>query len=96
MAQETALPLFKTLPFWAKNYAAPGVDDQRGIQDLIECETLEVVRAFENELRAVTNGLYHEPALIQMLGRNRKDRHGGYEEWARLMLMWLATYQKRA
>jgi hypothetical protein len=78
---------------WSREYGRPEVDDQRGAQDFMECETAEAVKSLQVELVAMAEGNYDEKLLDDILGKRRKVRYGTYKEWATLMLRWIAAYK---
>ena len=86
--------MYKQVTYWAKNYGAGGVPDQRAVQDFVECETTEVISTFRGELASIAQGKYDEATLDQLVGQKRKVLHNSYKEWAKLMLMWLASYHR--
>ena len=79
---------------WIRDYSAPGVPDQRAIENFIECETSEAVRSLSNELRAIAAGKLDNMDLDHSIGMNRKFRHGTYQEWAKTMLLWISGYKR--
>ena len=84
---------FPKLRAWVQAYGRPDVPDQRAIQDFMECETGEVVRALQGELLMVSEGKYDELIFDQTIGVRRRAKHQTYENWARLMLQWIAGYK---
>ena len=87
-------PILKWVPYWVRNYGQPGVGEQRGVQDFVDCETMEAWRGFESELIAISNGTVPEKTLDALVGVNRKVKYNSYEEWAKLMSAWLAGSRK--
>ena len=83
----------KNLNHWIRDYSVAGVPDQRSIENFIECESAESVSSLCNELRAVASGNFEDSELDQTLGMNRKFRHGSYQDWAKMMLLWSANYK---
>lgn len=88
------IPVFKNIYEWIKIYGSAGVPDQRAVQDYMECETSEKVRALQYELTSMASGNFVEEILDINVGVNRKLRHGSYSVWAKLMLLWIASYKK--
>ena len=84
---------FKWIPYWVQNYGKSGIPDQRAAQDFMDCETVDAVQRFKAELYAVSQGNYDERILEVMVGQNRKAVFQTYDEWARLMLLWIASYK---
>ncbi len=86
--------MYKQVVYWVKNYASGGNPDQRCVQDFVDCETTEVLSTFRAELYGISQGNFDEETLDKLIGQKRKVLHGSYDEWAKLMLMWLASYNK--
>jgi hypothetical protein len=86
----------KQVNFYLKNYGNSGAPDQRCVETFIECETGESIRMLQNELRSITTGNFDEHSMDVNVGPARKARHGSYEAWAKLMLLWIASYIKAA
>ena len=82
------------LKLWLDDYARGGMEDKRALQDFVECEAMEIVRILRNELIGIANGNFTHETLEAMLGKARPTRHGSYEEWAKMMLVWLSEYLK--
>ena len=87
-------PIFKALKLWVEEYGRAGIPDQRAVEDFLECETHEAIRGLQSELQAVQSGYYVEDTMNLLVGTNRVVRHGTYEEWAGMMLKWIASYRK--
>jgi len=81
--------MYDKLKYFKDNYGRPGYPDQRAVQDFVECENRESVRSFQNALNAVVSGGFNPESLAVVLGKDRLARHGSWEEWARLMMIWL-------
>jgi hypothetical protein len=86
--------MLKYVTYWVKTYASGGASDQRCVQDFVECETSETLSTFRAELYGISQGNVAEDVLDKLVGQKRKVLHGSYVEWAKLMLMWLAAYNK--
>lgn len=87
------IPLYKQLVYWVQTYGSAGIPDQRAVSDFMDCETDEMVRSFQSELICLSRGNYKPESIDQLVGQGRKQKYGSYEEWARLMLMWLSSYK---
>jgi hypothetical protein len=87
--------MLKQITYWVKTYASGGNPDQRSVQDFVDCETTEVLNTFRAELMGISLGKVDEKILDQMVGTKRKVLYNSYQEWAKLMLMWLAAYVKK-
>ncbi|MCI5065517.1 hypothetical protein MRY87_07325 [bacterium] len=79
--------------YWKKTYAHPGVLDKRAVESFIDCETAERVNSLRGQIHSVAKGKFDEHQFIKQMGPDRKQRHGSYEEWAKLMLQWMAGYK---
>ena len=86
-------PIFNRLRMWIREYSRSVGEDQRAIQDFMECETTEAVKALQAELYQIRQGNYLDEALEKLVGKPRKEKFGTYEEWAKMMLMWIASYK---
>jgi hypothetical protein len=84
---------FKWLPYWAQNYGKGGIPDQRAVQDFMDCETVDAVQRFRSELYSISQGNFDERIVEIMVGQGRKTVYQSYEEWSRLMLMWMVSYK---
>ena len=84
---------FPKIREWIQAYGRPDIPDQRGVQDLMECETSEVVRALQAELMMVTAGKFDAANFDKAIGTRRRAKHDSYENWAKLMLQWIASYK---
>lgn len=81
--------MYEKIKYFKENYMRPGHPDRRAVQDFIECENRESVRSFQNALTSILNGNYSAESLDLLLGKDRVLRHGSYEEWARMMMIWM-------
>lgn len=84
---------FPKIRAWMQGYARSDVPDQRAIQDFLECETGEVIRPFQAELMMVAEGKFDKAIFDKVIGVNRRVKYESYENWARLMLQWIAGYK---
>ena len=89
-------PHYKKVMQWVKEYGSSGVPDQRALQDFIECETDESINGLKSELIGVSQGNYRDDIFDKLVGVNRRTRHSSYSEWAKVMLIWLTTYNKKS
>ena len=87
--------MLKQITYWVKVYGSGGNPDQRAVQDFVDCETTEVLSTFRAELMGISLGKADEKTLDQVVGNKRKVLYNSYQEWAKLMLMWLAAYMKK-
>lgn len=86
-------PSYKYLRYFCKQYGRKEVADQRAAQDFIECEPDHTVKAFKAEIYGIFHGKYNPETMDAIAGQHRKVRYGSYEEWARLMLLWMVEYK---
>ena len=84
---------FPKLKQWVEQYAPPGVEDMRAVLVFMDCENREVQEALRNELRAVASGQYRTDILDKSVGHGRCLKHGSFEAWAKLMLLWMASHK---
>lgn len=83
-------PAYTRLREWVRDYGARGTEDRRAVQDYIEAENRETIATFRAELYAITCSNYDPQVLEQIVSGQRKFRHGSFENWAKLMLQWMA------
>lgn len=79
--------------YWVKFYGDSGAPDKTGVELYIDSEAEEKVKALRAQLYAISKGQYEERSLDLQIGAKRKSKHGSYDEWAKLMLQWLASYR---
>lgn len=87
---EPPYPSYTRISQWIKEYGVAGSDDQRSIVDFLEIEAHEAIQSLRGELFALSNGRYTETTMDKLVGPARRQRHGSYEEWAKVMLRWMA------
>jgi len=87
--------MLKQITYWVKIYGSAGNPDQRAVQDFVDCETTEVLNTFRAELLGISLGRVEEKTLDLIVGNKRKVLHESYQEWSKLMLMWLAAALKK-
>lgn len=85
------VPILKNVKLWADNYGKAGTGDQRAATDFMICEQVDAVNSLRSELVAIKNGQIPDETLDVLVGKPRKIRHETYQEWARLMLLWMAN-----
>lgn len=97
-SNETPGSLAKFLPtinHYMKDYASPLSDnDQKAVRMYKEYESPESVRRLQNELLTVKNSMATETACKVSIGAKRAGQYRSYEQWATMMLMWLAAIKK--
>ncbi|MCB0329515.1 MAG: hypothetical protein KDD70_07625 [Bdellovibrionales bacterium] len=79
--------------YWKNTYGHPGVLDKRAVETFMDCETAERVSGLRNQLYAISQGKYDDALFTKLLGPDRKQRHGTYQDWAKFMLQWMAGYK---
>ncbi|MCO6432586.1 MAG: hypothetical protein J5J00_17170 [Deltaproteobacteria bacterium] len=84
-------PSYPKVKQWVSEYGNSGAEDRRAVSDFVTIEPAETVASLRNELASIAKGMYDDRLMSQVVGAKRKDRHGSYQEWARLMLMWMAN-----
>ncbi len=84
---------YKQVQYWLQNYGNAGNPDQRAVETYMDCETTEAVGSLRNELIGISRGNYEDKSMDLTVGVKRRMRHGTYQEWARLMLLWMASYK---
>ena len=86
-------PAYPKVQQWAKEYGASGAEDKRAVHDFMTVETTELIASLRNELASISKGNYDDKKMELLVGPKRRDRHGTFQEWARLMLQWMANYK---
>ncbi len=86
---------YKYIRYYTKQYGRREVLDQRAAQDFVEVEPDYIVKAFKAELLGILHGKFTAETIDALVGQHRKVRHGSYEEWAKLMLLWMTEHRKR-
>lgn len=85
--------MYPKIKYWLEHYALNSPDN-RAVGDFIECESNEVFSSFRNEIIGISRGSYQPDTLDQLLGRTRAMRYESYDEWAKMVLIWIADYRK--
>lgn len=86
-------PIYKQVTYWVQYYGNSGAPDQRAVETFMDCETREVVVMLQNELRGISLGNFRPEILDRLVGAKRRMNHGSYQEWAKLMLLWMSSYK---
>lgn len=92
---ESALD-FDRITFWVQNYGHPEVDEQRAVENFIICESTEALPALVAQLHRVAKGKFREEIMDLVAGKKRKIKYGSYENWAKLMLLWISQVRSHA
>lgn len=88
------MPHYPEIHYWHVTYCNAGISDQRAVETFIDCETRERVNALRTQIYAVSQGKYDDSVLLRKFGRERKERHGSFQVWAKTMLQWIAQYSR--
>ncbi len=83
----------KNITYWVRTYANPGITDQRAVETFIDCESAEASRGLRAELTAISSGNFQEQSMDLTIGKSRALKHGDYQGWAKMMLLWMANYR---
>lgn len=86
-------PPYNEVNYWLKHYGLADVPDQRAISDFAECEPDQKIAALKQQLHSISQGKYDERVFDATVGAKRKTKHGSYQQWAKLMLLWLAEHK---
>lgn len=84
---------FDKIDYWVKSYGSSGGEDQHAVNDFMTCETRELIEPFRTQLYAISKGKYDQKVLDTVVGAKRRGKHGSYDEWARIMLLWMVAYK---
>jgi hypothetical protein len=88
-------PFYKMISYWMQSYGSVGVADQKAVETFVECETAESVKILQSELQSVLRGNYTVDGMDKLVKAKRRILHNSYEEWAKLMLLWIVSYKNR-
>ncbi|MCB0332548.1 MAG: hypothetical protein KDD55_03550 [Bdellovibrionales bacterium] len=81
---------YNEVVYWLQQYGNTGAPDKQAVETFVEVETDEKVRALRGQLYAISQGKLNEPQMDKVIGKARKLRHGSYEDWAKVMLLWMS------
>jgi len=87
---------FDKILAWIQNYGQGGIEDQKGAENCVICETDEFINPLRAQLHFISKGEFDEEALDRVIGVKRRLKYGSYENWAKLMIFWLNDAKKRA
>ena len=90
------MPAYNEVYNWVKEYGHSGIPDQRAVGDFVACENDERIVRFKSQLHGISTGNYDIDLFDKLIGKNRRTRHGSYEAWAKMMLLWVNESYKRA
>ncbi|RMG41581.1 MAG: hypothetical protein D6719_08330 [Candidatus Dadabacteria bacterium] len=82
------------IKYFIEHYGRSGVEDQRVVEEFFECETAEMVNPLKAQLMQVAQGGIENRILDQIIGKKRQLKHGSYEKWAKLMLLWMSKHKQ--
>ena len=77
---------------WWTAYAGGG-EDQRSLHTFMDCEPTDRTAQLRLELGGIAQGNGNEELLAKVIGGSRKSKHGSFQEWARLCLLWMASHK---
>ena len=86
-------PIYKKVVYWVENYGKAGIPDDRAVQEFMICETHETVSSLRSEIIAIADGKFKNETLDVLVGVKRRIKHGSYDAWAKMMLLWLVSYK---
>lgn len=86
---------FDKIRYWIQHYGQGDVEDKRGVENVVICEGDEFLRPFQTQLYAVSRGDFSEEGMDKLVGPKRKIKYTSYENWAKLMLLWLQESRKK-
>ena len=87
---------YDRISFYVENYGHPEVDEQRAVENFIICESAEALPALIAQLSSVAKGGSTEEVMDQVAGKRRKVKYGSYENWAKLVLLWINQVKNQA
>ena len=86
-------PIFKQIKYWVDNYGSAGISDQKAVEVFIDCETTESIKMLQAELLSIARGNFEQDSLDKLVKAKRRVNHNTYQEWAKLMLLWIVGYK---
>jgi hypothetical protein len=86
--------MYEKIKYWHENYGFAGIEDKRAVENFFECETREIVTSLRTELAQVAAGNYNPDSLRKLIGKGRENVYHTYQEWAKMMLQWMAGADK--
>ncbi len=69
-------------------------NDQKAIDTFNMFETTEKMSRLKNELLWIRDGIVTEQTLERVLGLPRKIKFESYENWAKIMMIWISQLKK--
>jgi len=75
-------------------YANGSGDDQRSAQSFCDCEANETIESLRSELISVSSGNFNPNTFDLLVGKGRIGKYGSYDNWAKLVLQWIANYRR--
>jgi hypothetical protein len=76
---------------WVQNYGKAEMPDSQAIKVFMECESKEAIKALQVELQSIAEGRFSDAGLDATVGASRRVKFGSFDNWARMMLIWLAS-----
>lgn len=92
---DSRIGFLPTLEYFQRIYSKSmeGADQKAAIV-FKNYESQEKLRRLQNELTWIKDGKVSSSACDRIVGKKRKSKHGTYERWAQLMLLWIASAKK--
>jgi hypothetical protein len=82
---------YPKIKYWVDHYGSSGADDKKGAELFVTCETAESIVSLRSELISMSKGNFNQSTIDVLIGLNRRHKHGSFENWAKMMLLWLAA-----
>jgi len=86
--------MYAKIRYWVQQYGGGERSDQRAVEDFMECEAQESISSLRNDLIRLAQDTPDNSALDQIVGVKRKVLYNSYQEWAKMMLLWMASYKR--
>ena len=86
-------PPLPNIAQWIREYGDTGCDEKRAVFTFMEVETSQAAASLRSELYRISQGSLDDEYLDQLVGKKRMARYGSYQNWAGLMLQWMASYK---
>lgn len=82
---------YPKVKYWVDGYGSAGAEDKKAVELFVTCEATEAVASLRAELISMSRGNFDQTTLDLLIGQNRRLKHGTFDAWARMMLLWLAS-----
>ena len=84
--------MYREIKRWFDTYAG-GCEDLRSLHTFMDCEPTDRIVQLRLEFNGIAQGHANDELLIKLIGASRKLKHGSFQEWARLCLLWMASHK---